>query len=517
MSSELESSLERALALVKTGRILEALPDLRRAARLRGRGDGPWLYRAIREHVLAGDFAAAEALHHEAQASLVDRAYLPALAAALLPARDAYESAVAALDGTRVSLEENALLALPTQFAAAYQGRCSRLQQEQVARFYAAACGSLTAAPPRPMATGRLRVGFVSAHLTNHTVGKLTRGLIAGLDPERFESRVFAPAAPADEISRFVAATCTRFETIPHDLPAARARIAAAALDVLVYPDIGMEPLTYFLAFARLAPVQCALWGHPVTTGIPAIDYFISSRDLEADDAELAQSHYSERLVRLSTPPTYLYPLQARTPVEAPDLSFAAGRTIYTCAQQPLKFHPTFDRVLIEILRRDPNGVLVLLDLEPTLTRQLLARLAPIAPRIHVLPRLSQGGFMELLAASHVVLDTPYFSGGISSVEALGLGKVVVTVPDPELMAGRVTYAYYRQMDIDIGVARTFDDYVAVAVRFGTDPVARGAAEAKIRAAAPRLFGQETALREFEAFLLRVSLRAELPCSAPAL
>lgn len=27
-------------------------------------------------------------------------------------------------------------------------------------------------------------------------------------------------------------------------------------LDVLVYPDLGMEPLTYFMAFARLAPVQ---------------------------------------------------------------------------------------------------------------------------------------------------------------------------------------------------------------------------------------------------------------------
>ncbi len=43
-----------------------------------------------------------------------------------------------------------------------------------------------------------------------------------------------------------------------------------SSLDILFYPDLGMTPLTYFLAFARLAPVQCVSWGHPVTTGIPA-------------------------------------------------------------------------------------------------------------------------------------------------------------------------------------------------------------------------------------------------------
>lgn len=32
--------------------------------------------------------------------------------------------------------------------------------------------------------------------------------------------------------------------------------MAEQQLDVLVYPDLGMEPLTFFMAFARLAPVQ---------------------------------------------------------------------------------------------------------------------------------------------------------------------------------------------------------------------------------------------------------------------
>ena len=63
--------------------------------------------------------------------------------------------------------------------------------------------------------------------------------------------------------------------------------------------------MTFFMAFARLAPVQCVTWGHPVTSGIPNIDYFISSTLLELPGAE---SQYTERLVTLENLPTYYYP-----------------------------------------------------------------------------------------------------------------------------------------------------------------------------------------------------------------
>lgn len=45
-------------------------------------------------------------------------------------------------------------------------------------------------------------------------------------------------------------------EQAPRELDKARRAVAQEELDVLVYPDVGMEPLTYLMAFARLAPVQ---------------------------------------------------------------------------------------------------------------------------------------------------------------------------------------------------------------------------------------------------------------------
>ena len=53
--------------------------------------------------------------------------------------------------------------------------------------------------------------------------------------------------------------------------------VRGLVLDVLVYPEIGMDAGVYFMAFTRLAPVQMVFWGHPVSQGHATIDYFVSS------------------------------------------------------------------------------------------------------------------------------------------------------------------------------------------------------------------------------------------------
>src|SRR5206468_11240812 len=68
------------------------------------------------------------------------------------------------------------------------------------------------------------------------------------------------------------------------------------ALDLLVYPELGMDATAFSLASLRLAPVQCAAWGHPVTTGLPTIDAFFSCAAMEPPDGD---AHYSEKLIRL--------------------------------------------------------------------------------------------------------------------------------------------------------------------------------------------------------------------------
>jgi hypothetical protein len=60
-------------------------------------------------------------------------------------------------------------------------------------------------------------------------------------------------------------------------------QLHALQLDVLVWADIGMDSKTYFLAHSRSAPVQLAFFGHPITSGLPAIDYYVTSELIERD------------------------------------------------------------------------------------------------------------------------------------------------------------------------------------------------------------------------------------------
>ena len=136
-----------------------------------------------------------------------------------------------------------------------------------------------------------------------------------------------------------------------------RETIVTANLDVLFYTDVGMDSITYTLAMSRLAPVQCATWGHPTTTGIATIDYFIAA---EGAGTPAADEHYSERLIRLKDL-AVCYDRPARLPGDRAKFGFA-GASLYIAGRRPSSFTRIFDPVIGEILRRDPCGRLVLVD-----------------------------------------------------------------------------------------------------------------------------------------------------------
>ena len=203
-----------------------------------------------------------------------------------------------------------------------------------------------------------IRIGFLSSFFRRHTIGLLTGGLVKHLSRKRFEVTVLSIGRHEDEVAAFFHKHGDRFVEIPRHLPTARRLIAEQQLDVLFYPDIGMDPVTSTLAHSRLAPVQCTTWGHPVTTGIDTIDYFISSEALETEDAE---QHYTETLIRLKNLPIYYYRPELPRPARSrADFGLAAEAHVYACPQSLFKLHPEFDAVLGGILRGDPRGTLLL-------------------------------------------------------------------------------------------------------------------------------------------------------------
>ena len=391
-----------------------------------------------------------------------------------------------------------------TAFYLAYHQQDDRALQEQIAQFHLKTCPALAWQAPhvagwreRPL-KGRLRVGFLSGQFRLLNIGRINRGLVEKLPREDIELILIRAPGARDEMSDAIDRAADRVIELPRNLARARETVAAEELDLLLYADIGMDALTYFLAFARLAPVQCVTWGHPVTTGIPAIDYFLSAHDWEPEDGD---KHYSERLIRLAHPPTYYYrPKEAggHLPI-LPDDS-----TIYACLQTLFKLHPSFDALLAEILRRDPRGKVLLADgARPSWSRQLRDRfersIPDVAQRIHFIPKLLYADYLALAARADCLLDTTGFCGGSMSLEAFHLGRPVVTWPG-RFMRGRVTYGFYRRMGILDTVADSAKRYVELAVRLANDRAWRESLHSRIEAASSVLFEDIDAPAELARF-----------------
>jgi predicted O-linked N-acetylglucosamine transferase (SPINDLY family) len=402
---------------------------------------------------------------------------------------------------------------VPNLFYLAYQGGFDRKVQETLAKIYLAGNqGDLTPKLGSRPPGGKIRIGILSKQLRDHTIGTLMRGLFATLDRSMFHVTALPFFAGRDAVTDFIRSHSDSYVVVPDNVAAARHVILELDLDILFHADIGMDPLTYTLAFSRLAPVQCTTWGHPVTSGIPTIDYFISSELIEPPDGA---EHYSETLIRLKSLPFYYY--RPALPAKAKDraaFGFEAGDHLYGCLQTLFKFHPEFDVALAGILRQDPLGTLVLLHAkhrqwEETLMARFQRTMPDVISRITWLPPQSREDFLSLMHACDVLLDTFHFSGGNTSYEALALGVPTVTLPG-RYMKGRITDALYRKMGVSDCVASSVNEYVEIAVKLGTDQEWRQEVSRKILDVNGVLFENAAAVREMEEFFKRAVVELAL-------
>jgi CRISPR-associated protein Csy1 len=256
-----------------------------------------------------------------------------------------------------------------------------------------------------------------------------------------------------------------------------------------------------------LAPRQIAGWGHPVTTGHPTIDAFVSCADMEPAGAD---AHYTERLVRLPGIGTcYRRPA---LPERAPRAHFGLpdDRVLLLCPQSLFKVHPDNDALFADVLAASPRATLVMFDgRHPRVTERFVARIArafdargvSARERLIVLPSFPHDDYLRINLACDAMLDTLHWSGGNTSLDAINCGLPVVTLPGP-YMRGRQSAAMLRIVGVPELVARDRDDYLRIASRLVGDPPWRTALSARIREGRTRLFDTREPVRAFADLLL---------------
>lgn len=384
---------------------------------------------------------------------------------------------------------------------ARYGGLCSRIMGRWLERHTLAPAGN---------ADQPVRVGVVSAHFHDHSVwNAIVKGWFHRLDRERFALYAFQVGRGKDGETSFAQQRAAHFESGERGVRGWAETILRHRPDVLIYPEIGMNRTTTRLASLRLAAVQAASWGHPETTGLPTIDYYLSADDFEPPNA---QASYVERLVTL--PHLGCFCERNRVVPEAPDLralGIDPDAPLLVCPGTPFKYAPVHDRVLTAIARELVRCQMVFFihsnrALSDGLRRRLeaaFAREGLDASRYLVfVPWQSRPAFYGLLRRARVLLDTIGFSGFNTALQAVECGLPIVT-REGRFMRGRLASGILKRIGVPELVTSSEEEYVSTAVSICRDDGHRAKLAARIEANRDVLFEDDSPIRALEDFLFR--------------
>ncbi|MEG4588746.1 O-linked N-acetylglucosamine transferase, SPINDLY family protein [Microcoleus sp. MOSTC5] len=322
---------------------------------------------------------------------------------------------------------------------------------------------------PPLLENGKIRVGYISSYLHSYSGTLWLTGWLRYCNHQQFEIYCYYTGNDPDPITEQFRQYSHRFRHIPHNLEAVCQQIIDDKLQILVFPEIGMDAPTIQIAALRLAPVQCSAWGHPVTSGLPTIDYFISSELMEPETAQL---HYSETLIKLpNIGVAYPKPTVGKLNNSRLDFDLREDAVIYLCCQAPFKYLPQYDFILAEIARRVPQAQFIFPRGELLRERLKLAFAAVnLDSEDYCLFRTipTRQDYIAINFLSDVFLDTFTWSGGNTSLEAIACNLPIVTCPG-EFMRGLHAYSFLKMLGVTDTIAQNEEEYIQIAVNLGRD------------------------------------------------
>jgi predicted O-linked N-acetylglucosamine transferase (SPINDLY family) len=371
---------------------------------------------------------------------------------------------------------------------------------------YDSACQALQEKRKKALTSGqKIKLAFLSRNFQpQHTIGILNQGLLQHLDRSRFEVMVFHTNDVRTQQNPLWSENPSEMTWVPYaDLDQTAESILNYEADCLFYPDIGMDAFSYFSAFRRLAPLQLTTWGHPVTTGSQAIDYFIG---YDAAFHPVNQHTFSESIVSLRQSLVNLSPLMSNPQMDRSYFGYSPHDNLYICSQSLFKIHPNMDPYLLGILENDPQGKLVLIaGSNPTWQETLLTRWSKqaskeIIQRIIFQPRLTPEEFIAFQGITDVLLDSFPFAGGLTSIQGLSLNVPLITMTSEQLK-GSLSPALYQEMNLGHFVCRNQDEALRQALEWGQNKDLNQEVRTIIAEQKSLLFEQTEGISAFENWL----------------
>ena len=308
----------------------------------------------------------------------------------------------------------------------------------------------------------RLQVGFVSGDLCRHPLANFFEPMLAQLrDRPGLELHVYHVNAAEDEVSARLRGYVRHWHAVRSLSPAQLAdRIESDGIDVLI--DLsGHTSLNRLRTFARKpAPIQASWMGYPGTTGLRAMDYYLSDRHF-LPPGRFAR-YFTEKLVYLPA----LAPFQpyAAAPPVNPLPALGTGHITFGSFNRLGKITAATLRLWARLLIALPDSRMLLAGLPVKEQDTLIAMFAAHGITVERLTFHPRCGMEQYLALHHRVdlcLDTHPYNGGTTTMHAVWMGVPTLTLAGstPPSRAGA---AILGQLDLQGFTAETEVQFVAL-------------------------------------------------------
>jgi predicted O-linked N-acetylglucosamine transferase (SPINDLY family) len=334
----------------------------------------------------------------------------------------------------------------------------------------------------------KLKIGYISACLRQHSVGWLARSLIQHHDRDSFELYGYFPwFEKNDFLQQWYATQMHKSFRAELDYWGDHTVIAEEIykdeIDILIDLDSLTVSNTCSLLSLKPAPVQVTWLGWDAS-GLPAIDYYIADPYVLPENA---QEYYSEKIWRL--PNTYIgidgFESYLAT-LERSELGIPNDAIIYFSSQQSRKRHPETVRSQMKIIKQVPNSYFLIKGLaDQNNIQQLFYDHAEVEgvefDRLRFLPLTqTEAEHRANLAIADVVLDTYPYNGATTTMEVLWMGIPMVTRVGEQFVS-RNGYTMMINAGVTEGIAWNADEYVEWGIRFGKEPLLRQEVAWKLR------------------------------------
>lgn len=311
-----------------------------------------------------------------------------------------------------------------------------------------------------------LNVGIVSGDLYHHAIATFIEPLLQELSGSAVYSlHAYYNNTVNDAVNRRLKRYFSKWSDVAAmDDEALAQKIRADGIDILI--DLsGHTALNRLPTFARKpAPIQITWMGFPGTTGLQAMDYYLTDRHCFPPGQ--FDHLFTEKLVYLPGSAPFL------PHSEAPDVkalpALHNGYLTFGSFNKIKKFSPDVVALWAQVLRAQPNARMVIGGMEladsATVTEWFAAE-GIDGERLQFFPVSDMKTYLGLHHYVDICLDTFPYNGGTTTMQALWMGVPTLTLSGPTPVS-RTGSSILGQLGLQSFQAHTHQEFVDIGLNW---------------------------------------------------